>query len=223
MAKKIILLIFLFSLASCSSMRSGRYVYFPANQNLKDFARAYGVSVDEIELANGGKKISPHSWVFIPVNNVGILPQIYFHYDYGEFYGGNGEFAWPVPGYNRISSHFGRRGGKPHEGLDIPAPTGTPIIASESGKVVYSGSGIRGYGNLTIIAHKNGYFSVYAHADENLVKKGQSVRRGQQIALVGNTGRSTGPHLHFEIRKKSKALDPVAYFSKERNRIIAKN
>ena len=220
--KAYLVLLTLFLFCSCSSIKSGRYVYFAPQETLKSLAIKYGVTTDELKLANDANRLRPGQWVFVPAH-IGIIPKLYFNYDYVDFYGGDGEFMWPVPSRQRISSDFGPRDGRKHEGIDIPAPTGTEIVASESGKVVYSGSGIRGYGNLTIIAHKDNLFSVYAHASKNLKQKGDQVKRGQVIALVGNTGRSTGPHLHFEIRRKSKALNPVAYFSKERKRVIASN
>ena len=214
-------LLFIF-IVGCSSIKSGSYVYYNGRDSLSQFAKKYGVTVDDLKSANEGRKLIPGAWVFIPAE-VGIIPQIYFQYQYADFFGGDGKFLWPVPSKQTISSNFGKRGGRNHDGIDIPAPIGTEIVASESGKVVYSGSGIKGYGNLTIIAHKDNYFSVYAHADKNLRSKGDKVKRGEVIALVGNTGRSTGPHLHFEIRKKSTPLNPVAFFSKKKTRVLASN
>lgn len=221
---KILILAFLFILTSCGSLRSGKYVYFGPGVDLNDLARVFGVTVEEIKIANQGKAIRPGSWIFIP-SGIGILPQMFDDNDNYEFAGngGDGKFAWPVPGRMVISSDYGPRKGKSHDGIDIPAPTGTKIIASEAGRVIYSGSGISGYGNLTIIGHKDKYFTVYAHADKNLTKKGQMVARGQVIAYVGNTGRSSGPHLHFEIRKKSSPQNPMAYLGKSRSRAIANN
>jgi len=118
-------------------------------------------------------------------------------------------FGWPVKG--RITSRFGIRKGKRHDGIDIAAPRGTAVIASESGKVVYSGDGIRGYGNLIIIEHRRHFSTVYAHNHKNIVPVDAVVRKGQRIATVGNTGRSKGNHLHFEIRRKVKTVDPMKY------------
>jgi len=119
-------------------------------------------------------------------------------------------FQWPVEG-GRVTSVFGVRDGRRHDGIDIAAPHGTPVFAAESGKVVYSGSGLRGYGNMIIIRHADPYSTVYAHNDMNLVSVDTDVRRGQQIATVGSTGLATGNHLHFEIRKKVKPVDPMRY------------
>ncbi|MFZ4714835.1 MAG: M23 family metallopeptidase [Bacteriovoracaceae bacterium] len=214
--------VFLTLLTGCSSIQSGSYVYFNNGDTLSKLAKKYGVTLEELRLANNGRKLVPGAWLFIPAH-VGVIPQMYFKAEYADFFGGDGEFMWPVPTRQKISSEFGRRGGKNHDGIDIPGPIGTEIVASESGKVVYSGSGIRGYGNLTIVSHKDNYFSVYAHASKNLKAKGDKVKRGELIALMGNTGRSSGPHLHFEIRKKSNALNPIAFMSKEKKRIIASN
>lgn len=115
---------------------------------------------------------------------------------------------WPVSGM--INSSFGPRGASFHDGIDIAAPEGTPILAIERGEVVYSDQ-LRGYGNIVIIRHADAMISVYAHNQINLVREGQQVERGTIIAKVGSTGRVTGPHLHFEIRKHNAAQDPLRY------------
>ncbi len=117
-------------------------------------------------------------------------------------------FAWPVRG--KMSSKFGARWGKNHEGIDIKAKTGTPIFAAESGRVVLSGR-MRGYGKVVVVKHAGKYRTLYAHASRLVVKKGAFVERGQKIAEVGSTGRSTGPHLHFEIRRSETPQNPVGY------------
>jgi lipoprotein NlpD len=117
-------------------------------------------------------------------------------------------FLWPVNG--TINSGFGPRGSSFHDGLDIAAPEGTPIRAIEAGEVIYSDQ-LRGYGNMVILRHAGGIVSVYAHNEANLVREGQMVGRGEVVARVGSTGRVTGPHLHFEIRKNNAAQDPLLY------------
>ena len=117
-------------------------------------------------------------------------------------------FLWPVSG--AVNSGFGPRGSSFHDGLDIAAPEGTPIRAVEHGEVIYSDQ-LRGYGNIVIIRHSGGIVSVYAHNQVNLVRDKQQVARGEVIALVGSTGRVTGPHHHFEIRKNNLAQDPTRY------------
>ena len=117
-------------------------------------------------------------------------------------------FRWPVRG--RVTSRFGKRKGNPHEGVDIAGSKGTLIRASESGKVIHSGH-LGAYGRTVILKHAGHYRTVYAHASEILVRKGKFVDRGDKIAKVGSSGRSTGPHLHFEIRKRENPVDPMLY------------
>ena len=117
-------------------------------------------------------------------------------------------FAWPVRG--RLTSRFGLRGNRPHEGIDVGAPHGTPIFAAEAGRVIHSGR-FGAYGKVVILKHAGAYRSVYAHARRLFVEKGDFVERGQKIAEVGATGRATGPHLHFEIRRGEVAHDPLVY------------
>ena len=117
-------------------------------------------------------------------------------------------FIWPVVG--NISSRFGPRGETFHDGIDISAPEGSPIQAVEKGEVMYSDQ-LRGYGNLVIIRHPDGFASVYAHNRRNQVGQGQKVAQGETIAEVGSTGRVSAPHLHFEIRKDNIARDPLYY------------
>lgn len=124
--------------------------------------------------------------------------------------------SWPVPGYSAISSPFGYRVhpvlgvSKLHTGIDIPAPTGTPAVAVDSGTVIYSG--VQGtYGNTVMIRHDNGLVSLYAHNSSLVVKVGDKVKKGQVVTKIGSTGRSTGPHLHFEIRVNGTPQNPLNY------------
>ena len=118
-------------------------------------------------------------------------------------------FAWPIHGI--VSSGFGAREGRPHEGLDIAAPQGTEIHAAADGEVVYSGNGLRGYGNMVIVRHDDGFLTVYAHNLQNRVQKGERVVRGQLLGLVGQTGHATAPHLHFEVRYGETPRNPITY------------
>jgi murein DD-endopeptidase MepM/ murein hydrolase activator NlpD len=110
-----------------------------------------------------------------------------------------------------IGSPFGARDGRAHEGVDLPAPTGTPVIAAADGEVVYVGDGIRGYGNLVVLQHPGDLLTVYAHNSAVYVTQGQSVRAGDRVAAVGQTGRASGPHLHFEVRQGQIPRDPMSY------------
>lgn len=121
----------------------------------------------------------------------------------------DGGFLWPVDG-GQISSGFGPRGGSMHDGIDIRAPEGTTVRAAAGGVVLYS-SKLRGYGNVVILDHGSGVSSVYAHNKVNKVAVGDQVKRGQPIAQVGQTGKTTGPNLHFEIRRENIARNPVRY------------
>ncbi|MDX8397543.1 MAG: M23 family metallopeptidase [Mariprofundaceae bacterium] len=121
---------------------------------------------------------------------------------------------WPVAG--TLTSHFGRRGSRMHDGIDIGAKEGTPVHAAASGEVVYSNHRLTGYGNLIIIRHRHDLFTAYAHNQRNLVRKGDKVKAGAVIARVGHTGRATGPHLHFEVRRGPTPVDPLVYLPKKK-------
>ncbi|MBE9562704.1 MAG: M23 family metallopeptidase [Proteobacteria bacterium] len=116
---------------------------------------------------------------------------------------------WPLR-QGRVSSGYGKRGRRMHKGIDIAAKRGTPVYAVEAGTVVRS-KRVGAYGNLVEIKHSNVYSTRYGHNSRNLVKAGDKVKRGQKIALVGSTGRSTGPHVHFEIRQSKVAINPIKY------------
>jgi len=121
------------------------------------------------------------------------------------------EFLWPVDG-GKISSFYGWRSStRFHDGIDIMGPSGTKIFASKSGQVIYSNNKIRGYGNMIVIRHNQGIHTVYSHNKVNKVRKGDIVSQGDVIALLGNTGHSSGPHLHFEVRKGKYSKDPLKY------------
>lgn len=114
------------------------------------------------------------------------------------------------PARGRLTSPFGRRWGRMHEGVDLAAPTGTPIDAADSGKISFVGRK-NGYGLCVMINHGNGLQTLYGHTSRTFVKVGQSVKKGQRIASIGSTGRSTGPHLHFEVRKNGNPVNPLRY------------
>jgi murein DD-endopeptidase MepM/ murein hydrolase activator NlpD len=118
-------------------------------------------------------------------------------------------YIWPVSNID-VSSTFGYRSGRLHAGIDLRAPRGTPIKASSNGKVIFSGRK-SGFGKIIIIAHANGFETVYAHNSRNLVNTGQSVRQGSVIAKMGRTGNATGSHVHFELRRRGKSIDPKRY------------
>ena len=124
-----------------------------------------------------------------------------------------GAWIWPLKEVH-YTSHFGKRRRGFHEGVDLKAQVGTPVFAAQSGEVIYSQSKIGGYGNMIVIQHPAGLFSVYAHLDSMKVKEGQKVERGMQIAVSGKTGRIRGPHLHFEVRRGAIALNPESFYKR---------
>lgn len=114
---------------------------------------------------------------------------------------------WPLDRVY-VTSHFGSRNRSFHEGIDLRAKSGTPVYASAAGTVLYADKRISGYGRMVVVRHPGGLTTVYAHNAKLLVKRGQKVKRGQRIALSGNSGRSSGPHVHFEIRDGVAPIDP---------------
>ncbi|WP_244470475.1 M23 family metallopeptidase [Microvirga vignae] len=118
-------------------------------------------------------------------------------------------FRWPARG--RVIAGFGANGG--NEGINIAVPEGTPVKAAEAGTVTYAGSEVKGYGNLVLVRHDNGYVSAYAHNGSLSVKRGEQVKRGQVIATSGQTGNVTSPQLHFEIRKGATPVDPMKHLA----------
>lgn len=129
---------------------------------------------------------------------------------------GTGTFSWPVPGYNTITSDYGMRYhpilkvNKLHTGIDIGVPSGVNILAADSGTVIYSGW-MGGYGQVVVIDHGSGLSTLYAHQSTILISNGKAVNKGQVIGKVGSTGWSTGPHLHFEVRKNGTPVNPHSY------------
>ena len=117
---------------------------------------------------------------------------------------------WPLNG--RITSMYGWRRGRHHDGIDIAARIGKPILAAANGTVIFSGWR-SGYGRMVVIQHNRWLKTLYGHTSKNNVRRGQKITQGQVIALVGSTGRSTGPHLHFEVRTSQGAQDPMRYLA----------
>lgn len=126
-------------------------------------------------------------------------------------------FNWPARG--RLSSCFGPRWERIHVGIDIAVAEGSPVLAARDGRVIFSGF-VPGYGNLIVLEHEGGWYTAYGHNQRNLVEgptgDGRSlVLAGQAIAIAGHTGNATGPHVHFEIRRNTDALDPLALLPRE--------
>jgi murein DD-endopeptidase MepM/ murein hydrolase activator NlpD len=124
----------------------------------------------------------------------------------------SGTFLWPVRG--RILAGYGSgRDGTHNDGINIAAPRGAAVEAADGGVVAYAGNELRGYGNLILVKHSNGWISAYAHCDLILVKRGEKVARGQTIARVGSTGSVAEPQLHFELRRGNHAVDPREFLA----------
>jgi len=121
-------------------------------------------------------------------------------------------FRWPVRG-KVITSYGAKTNGKSNDGINLAVPEGTPVKAAEDGVVAYSGNELKGYGNLVLVRHANGYVTAYAHASELLVKRGDTIKRGQVIAKSGQSGEVGSPQLHFEIRKGSNPVDPLQFLN----------
>jgi murein DD-endopeptidase MepM/ murein hydrolase activator NlpD len=121
-------------------------------------------------------------------------------------------FRWPVRG--RVIQAFGPKpNGLQNDGINLAVPEGTPVKAADDGVVAYAGNELKGYGNLVLVRHSNGFVTAYAHASDILVKRGDAVKRGQVIAHSGQTGNVTSPQLHFEIRKGATPVDPAQYLN----------
>jgi lipoprotein NlpD len=220
------LLVFVLFLAGgCAAQKTiskprlhGVYHTVAAGETLFRIGKAYNTSYQELARVNGIKdagQIRVGQRIFIPgathqlpVETITPTETAPAAPASPEPAPGFETFLWPVQG--TINSGFGPRGMSFHDGIDIAAPEGTPIKAIEDGEVIYSNQ-LRGYGNMVILRHPGGIVSVYAHNESNLVREGQSVVRGEVVATVGSTGRVSGPHLHFEIRKNNAAQDPLRY------------
>lgn len=200
--------------------RGGVYHVVQPGENLFRIAQSYNLGYEELARVNGIKdprRITVGQRIFVPARDRSQRAE---EARSGPSKGDESSvenestidrqrvFLWPVSG--SLNSGFGPRGSGFHDGVDIAAPEGTPIRAVEQGEVIFSNQ-LRGYGNMVIIRHRGGIVSVYAHNQVNLVREGQQVERGDTIARVGSTGRVTGPHLHFEIRKNNLAQDPMHY------------
>lgn len=209
--------------AACAAPRRGTTHVVRSGENLYRIGKAYGVPYPELARLNGisdpskivvGQKIfipggerslpveiiTPESTELDPASSPGWLPPLP---------DGRRPFAWPTR-FGSLSSGFGSRNGTVHDGIDIAAPEGTVIYAAGDGRVIYSDR-IPGYGNIVILDHGRGLTTVYAHNSRNDVREGDEVKQGQEIARLGQTGRTTGPNLHFEVRQGNVARNPLSY------------
>ncbi len=196
--------------------RDGFYHKVKEGETLSGIIRAYGADEKEVLRFNRIRhpdRIRAGQRIFIPGAKEARKPGRVEKPPSAAVEGpGHVRFIWPVRG--QLTSRFGIRDGRKHNGIDIAAPEGTSVCAAAAGTVVYSDDKIRGFGNLIILLHEAGLKTIYAHNRENLVRVNEKVKQGQVIARVGSTGHSSGHHLHFEIRKGTAAVDPLAYLPK---------
>jgi murein DD-endopeptidase MepM/ murein hydrolase activator NlpD len=195
----------------------GVYHVVERHQTLYRICKTYGVDLNRVASLNGipdPSKIETGQRIFIPGAKKVLKVEIYID-DVAAEQGEKAkivyrklDFIWPVEG--KVTDVFTEAENKKHQGIDISSPLGTPIKASNAGMVMYSNH-IKGYGNVVIIRHSEEYVTVYAHNQVNLVEEDTWVEKGQIIGKVGKTGRATGPHLHFEIRRNNKVMDPMLF------------
>lgn len=206
---------------SCATVRS-RYHTVSAGETMALIAKTYAVPLEALVGSNDNvpvRHMEPGTRLFIPFESrpdwndadVRLVRQSPTSREVAD--AGPSSYRWPVVG--TISSYFGRRGNRPHEGIDIAADRGTPILSARAGHVIYSGNGIRGYGNLVIVRHADNFTTVYAHLNKIQVRRGQYVRGGQRVGTCGRTGRASGYHLHFEIRNNRVPVNPLLYLRRQ--------
>ncbi len=235
--------IFIFALLAWSALACSRYDYYPRgihqdeksdevvknaavyivkdNDSLYSIGKRYNVDYHLLAKRNGikrpytiyvGQRVYIHGKI-APVKNEAAIKYKPTKAPLLPLAGqGKVKLIWPTVG--RLSSRFGPRKKRMHDGIDIAAKEGTPVIAAAPGVVVYADAKLTGYGNLIIVRHTSDMFTAYAHNQKNLVKRGEKVAAGQKIAYVGSTGRASGAHLHFEVRRGETAVDPLAYLPK---------
>lgn len=195
-------------------------------QTLYRIGKAYGVSIETLMEANqlgDPRELKAGEWLRIPgASMLQSVPE----YDSPEpapstsiplvkrapkstrVGQGTGALQWPLRGV--LYAKFGRKGAEAHDGIDLAAPAGTPVKTAAEGDVVFAGEQ-KGYGLIVIVQHSDELMTLYAHNRDVRVKTGQKVRDGQVVATVGDSGRTSGPHLHFEVRKSGTPVDPLDF------------
>lgn len=196
-----------------------------AGQTLYRIAKAYEISVDDLMAANGltepkdlkvGQELivpgATQTKLVPPKDSPEPTPPDRVVPDEKPVRGPvvvgrkDGELQWPLRGV--LYGRFGKKGKEPHDGIDLAAPAGTPVKTAAPGTVLYAGEQ-HGYGLIVIVDHGNGLVTLYAHNRDLRVRADQKVREGQVVATVGDSGATSGPHLHFEVRQGGKPVDPL--------------
>lgn len=204
------------ALAACSH---AVYHQVQPGETLYRISKAYGVPVKRLAEANhlsdpsrieiGQRLLIPEARRQLPVTLITPGSASSQRGDAGRLKDGAIRLDWPVAG-GVVTSGFGQRGHGFHDGIDISAPAGTPVRAAQDGEVIYSDA-LRGYGNVIIVRHAQGFATVYAHNRSNQAHEQQHVRKGDVIGSVGDSGRTTGANLHFEVRQDNVARDPLDF------------
>jgi murein DD-endopeptidase MepM/ murein hydrolase activator NlpD len=221
----------LLALAGCAALRPapaplhpdaprGSWYVPQAGETLAQIAARTGVPQEDLLEINGLRRdqpLEPGRPIFLlepsaPPNERPVPERPLSERPHGvaASLGSAGPLRWPLAA-PRLSSAFGARQGHVHEGIDLAAPTGTAIRAADSGQVLYAGDAVRGYGNMVVLQHGGDLMTVYAHGSVLLVRTGDKVSAGQEIARVGQSGRATAPHLHFEVRRGQVPQDPLQF------------
>jgi hypothetical protein len=203
------------ALAGCSAP-IGIYHRVEAGQSAYRIAEAYDVPLIDLLDANeiaDPSLVRPGHWVWVPgaTERRPVAPPADLREQLSPV--ARRTFLLPVPG--KVGSPFGPRKSGFHRGLDILAPDGSEVRASEFGLVLYAGNRLRGYGNVIVLDHGEGITTLYGHLEEFRVKSGDAVAAGQVIGTVGRTGNASTSHLHFEIRLEDEALDPEIHVREE--------
>lgn len=195
----------------------GRWENVTSYSNLCYKMRKYGTNLSNVLKYNDNvKKGYAAGYCFIPFSDKYIEKLKKDGNYFKKVDVGYESFIWPINVPIRITSNLGPRWGRFHKGLDMAAMVGTPIYAAKEG-IVEEAKYMGGYGNVVILEHRENFSTKYAHNSQLFVKKGDFVQQGQLIALVGSSGRSTGAHLHFEIRCDAIPLDPIDFLPESQN------
>ena len=188
---------------------TGKWMELASHFDLNAIADKYGTTAEEIRRVNGDT-LNRGSYIFIPYSENYLSGLRARGIERATASSSSSDYIWPLVYVDKITSSFGYRGGELHTGVDLPSPQGTPVLASRDGRVVFAGY-CGGHGKSILLEHRDNFFTRYSHNSVMLVKKGDLVCKGQVIGYVGSTGRSTGNHLHFEIRYGEIPLDPVDF------------
>jgi len=185
-------------LTSPSALRVGQKIFIPGAKAVLSIAPAQPLSASELkDLENSLENEEK------PMPSAGVEKEI----GTPPWLGKELDIIWPIQG--KINSPFGPRGKRIHAGIDIDSPSYQEVKAAMDGEVILSRRSQKGYGNVVVLQHDLGYTTIYGHMNVIIAKEGESVRQGQAIGGVGSTGKSTGPHLHFELRHDRRPIDPL--------------